>query len=140
GLLHAENREWQQSDASNQEDDGHGGQQDVESDFVGRLMPLGALDQRDHTVQEGLAGVGGDPDDQPVGEDAGAAGDAAAVAAAFADDGGAFASDGAFIDGGHAFDDLAVSRVQFADFDQDHIVLSERGSRYGSMFGAMGWH
>ncbi len=36
------------------------GEQDVERDLVGRLLPLGALDQRDHAVEEGLARAGGD--------------------------------------------------------------------------------
>ena len=33
------------------------GQQDVERDLVRRLLPLGALDQRDHPVEERLAGI-----------------------------------------------------------------------------------
>ena len=33
----------------------HAGEQDVERDLVRRLLPLGALDQRDHAVEEGRA-------------------------------------------------------------------------------------
>ena len=95
GGLHAVQREWQQGDAHHQEDDGEGCQQDVQGDLVGRLLALGAFHQADHAVEEAFAGVGGDPDDQPVGEDARAAGDRAAVAARFADHRGAFAGDGA---------------------------------------------
>ena len=109
-----------------QKDDRHRGQQDVEGDFVGRLLPLGAFDQRDHAVEECFARVGGDAHDQPIGEDACAAGDAAAVAAAFADDGGAFAGDGAFVDRGDAFDDFAVAGNEVAGFDEDDIVLAQQ--------------
>ena len=45
----------------------------------------GAFDQRDHPVEERLARVGGDPDDEPVREHLGAAGDRRAVAARLAD-------------------------------------------------------
>ena len=53
---HAE-RERQQGDRGEQEDDRHAGQQDVERDLVRRLLALGALDQRDHPVEERLARV-----------------------------------------------------------------------------------
>jgi len=39
------------------EDDRHAGEQDVEGDLVGRLLALRTLDQRDHAVEEGRAGV-----------------------------------------------------------------------------------
>ena len=45
-----------------QEDDRQAGQQDRERDLVRRLLALGALDQGDHAVEEGLARVGGDAD------------------------------------------------------------------------------
>ena len=61
-------------------------EQDRERDLVRRLLAAGAFDQRDHPVDEGLARIGGDPDDEPVGEDLGAAGDRRAVAAGLADD------------------------------------------------------
>ena len=52
-----------------------------------------------------------------------AAGDAAAVAAAFANDRGAFAGNGAFVDRGDSFDDFAVARNQVAGFDKDDVAL-----------------
>ena len=61
-----------------QEDDGQAGQQDRQGDLVGRALSLGALDQGDHPVEERLAGVGGDADDEAVAGQGGAAGDAAA--------------------------------------------------------------
>ena len=121
----AVHRERQQRDADDQEDDRHRGQQDVERDFVRRLLPLGAFDQRDHAVEKRLAGIGGDAHDQPVGQHARAAGDAAAVAAAFADDRRAFAGDGAFVDGGDAFDDFAVAGDELAGFDEHDVALAQ---------------
>ena len=46
-----------QRDDGDQEDDRQPGQQDVERDLVRRLLPLGALDQRDHPVEERLARI-----------------------------------------------------------------------------------
>ena len=37
------------------ENDRHAGEQDIERDLVGRLLPLGAFDQRDHAVEKGRA-------------------------------------------------------------------------------------
>ncbi len=84
------------------------GQQDVERDFVRRLLPLGAFDQRDHAVEEGLAGIRGDADFDLVGEHARAAGDRRAVAAGFADHGRGFAGDRGLVHRGDAFDNFAV--------------------------------
>ena len=81
GRPDAVERERQQGGGGEQEDDGQRGEQDVERDLVRGLLPLRALDQRDHPVQERLARVGGDLDDEPVRQHLGAAGDRAAVAA-----------------------------------------------------------
>ena len=56
-----------------------------------------------------LAGVGGDPHDDPVGEHLRAAGDGAAVAAALADDRRRLAGDGRLVDRGDALDHVAVA-------------------------------
>jgi hypothetical protein len=76
-----------QRDHGQQKDDGQAGEQNAERDLVGRLLARGAFDQGDHAVEEGLAGVGGDADLDPVRENLGAAGDGRAVAAGLADDG-----------------------------------------------------
>ena len=57
------------------EDDGQRRQQNVQRDLVRRLLPIGALDQCDHPVDEALAGLLGDLDDDAVREHGGAAGD-----------------------------------------------------------------
>ena len=129
GHADAEQRKRQQRHADQQEDDRHAGQQDVQGDFVGRLLPLGPFDHGDHAIQKRLAGIGRDAHDQPVGEHARAAGDAAAVAAAFADDRGAFAGDGAFVDRGDAFDDFAVGRNVVAGLDEDQVAFAQVGRR-----------
>ena len=49
-----------QRDHGEQKDDGEAGEQNAERDFVGRLLPRRAFDQRDHAIEEGFAGIGGD--------------------------------------------------------------------------------
>ena len=75
----------------------------------GRLLPVRALDQGDHPVDEALARLLGDLDDDPVGQHLGAAGDRAAVAAGLPDDRGRLAGDGRLVDAGDALDDVAVA-------------------------------
>ena len=116
--LHAVQRKRQQRHASQQEDNRQRREQNVQGDFVGRLLPLGPFDQGDHAIEERLAGIGADAHDQPVGEDARAAGNAAAVAAAFANHGRAFAGDRAFVDRGDPFQHFAVGRNLIARLDQ----------------------
>ena len=115
-----------QRDHGEQEDDGEAGEQDAERDFVGRLLARGAFDQRDHAIEEGFAGVGGDAHLDPVGEDLGAAGDGGAIAAGFADDGGGFAGDGGLVDRGDAFDDFAVAGDEVAGCDVDESPARSR--------------
>ncbi len=59
-------------------DDGEGHQEDFQGDLVGRLLARGALDHRDHLVQEALAGLAGDLDNDPVGQHRGTAGNSSA--------------------------------------------------------------
>ena len=47
-----------QRDDREQEDDREPGEQDVERDLVRGLLPLGALDEGDHPVEERLARLG----------------------------------------------------------------------------------
>ena len=80
------------------EDEGESGQQDRQRDLVGSLLPFGALDQSDHPIQEGLARLGGDADDDAIGQDAGTAGDRGAVATGLADHRRRFSGDRRFVD------------------------------------------
>ena len=84
----------------------------------------------DHAVEEGLARIGRDPDHEPVGEDAGPAGDGAPVAARLPDDRGALTRDGALVDGRDADDGLAVARDELARLDEDDVALAELGARH----------
>ncbi len=115
-----------------QEDDGEAGEQNRKRDFVWRLLARRAFDQGDHAVEEGFAGVGGDADLDPVGEDSGSAGDGRAVAAGLADDGGGFAGDGGFVDRGNAFDHFAVASDVVACGDVDDVAGAEQSA--GNLF------
>jgi hypothetical protein len=108
------------------EDDGQADQQNVQRDFVRRLLPLGAFDQPDHAIEEGRAGRGGDAHADPVGQHLRAAGHRGAVAAGFADDRRRFAGDRRFVDRGHALDHFAVRRNDVAGFDQHDVADLER--------------
>ena len=110
------------------EDDGQTHEQDVESDLVGRLLALGALDQPDHTIEEGGAGRGGDADADPIGQHLGSAGHRRAVAARLADDRGRFAGDGCLVDRGDALDHLAVGGDVVAGLDQHDVADPQAGA------------
>ncbi len=125
---HGIERERMQGGDGQQEDEREAGDQNVESDFVGRFLALRAFDQRNHFVEKCFAGVGGDADLDLVGEDFGAAGNGAAVAAGFANDRSAFAGDDRFVNGGDAFDDFAVAGNEIAGFGDDDIAGAELGS------------
>jgi len=133
-VAHREDRERQQGGAGEQEDDGHRRQEDGQGDLVRRLLPLGALDQGDHPLDEAVAGGGGDLDHQPVGKHPGAAGDRAAVAAGFADHRRALAGDRALVHRGDADRHLAVGGDGLASGDQHQIT----GLQLGGVDGGRG--
>jgi len=112
-----------------QEDDRQARQQDVQGDLVRCLLPGCALDQADHPVDEGLAGLRGDLHDDPVAEHAGSPGDSAAVAAVLAHDGSGFTGDRRLVDARDAGDDVAVSGDHLARFDDHDVTESEVGGR-----------
>ncbi len=118
-------RVWIEANADQHENDRQAGEQDAERDFVGRLLALRALDQRDHAVEEGLARVGGDAHLDVVGDDRGAAGNGAPVAAAFANDRGGLAGDRGLVDRGDTFDHFAVAGNDVAGLDQHHVTAFE---------------
>ena len=101
-------------------------QQDVQRDLVGRLLAGGALDQRDHAVEERLAGLARDPHHDAVGQHLGAAGHRRAVAAALADHRRRLAGDGRLVHRGDAFDDLAVAGDHLAGLDDHQVALAQR--------------
>ena len=98
---------------------------------LGVLRRSRALDQGDHAVEEALARLLGDLDDDPVGEHAGAAGDRAAVAAGLADHRRRLAGDGRLVDRGDALDHGAVAGDQLARLD-DHDVAAVQLARPAS--------
>ena len=102
-------------------------QQYVQRDLVGRLLPLRAFDQRDHSIEESLSRVRRDPHLDPIRQDLGSAGDRRTVAAGLADNGRALACDGRLVDRSHPFDDVAVAGYEFSRADEDHIALAQLG-------------
>jgi hypothetical protein len=112
-----------------QEDDRHRCQQDVERDLVRRLLTLGALDQRDHAIEERLTRIRGDLDDEPVRQHLRAAGDRAAVAAALADHRGALAGDRGFVHRRDALDHGAVGGDELTGLDQHVLPLAQARRR-----------
>ena len=88
-----------------------------------------ALDERDHTIDEGGAGRNGDLHRDLVGKHLRAAGNGRAVAAGFADDGSGFAGDCAFIDRSDPFDHLAVAGNEFAGGNKHDIADGKAGCR-----------
>ena len=88
----------------------------------GRLLPVGALDEGDHAVEERLAGLGRDPHDDLVAQHPGAAGDRRTVAAGLADHRRRFAGDRRLVDRGDALDDVAVAGDDLAGDDDAQVA------------------
>ena len=108
-----------------EEDQREAREQDAERDLVRRLASLGALDQRDHAVEEALARLLGDLDHDAVREHARAPGDSAAVAARLADHRCGLPGDRGLVDRGDALDHRAVAGDQLARLDHDDVAPSE---------------
>ena len=98
----------------------------------GVLRRDGALDERDHPVDERLAGLLRDLDHDAVREHARAAGDRAAVAAGLADDRRRLAGDRRLVDGGDALDHGAVAGDQLAGLDDDDVAAGQLGRGLGA--------
>jgi hypothetical protein len=80
-------------------------------------------------IAEARAWLGGDLHDDPVGQDAGAAGDARVVAARLADDRRALAGDRALVDRGDPLDNLAVGGDHLTGLDDHEVARPEPGGR-----------
>ena len=106
------------------------GEEDVERDLVRRLAALGALDERDHAVEERPARLLGDLDHESVREQPRPAGDRRAVAARLADDRGGLARDRGLVDRADALDDLAVGGNDLTRLDDDDVAAPEVGRRH----------
>ena len=92
-----------------QEDQRERGEDQRQRDFIGRPLALGALDERDHPVEERFAGLRRDLNHDSIGQDGGAAGHAGAVAARLADHRRRFAGDRRLVHRCDPFDHLAVA-------------------------------
>ena len=103
----------------------------------GRLLTIGALDQRDHAVNEGLASFGRDAHHDAVRQDLGAARHRRTVTAGFADDRRRLARDGRLVHRGNALDDLAVGGNDVAGLADHQVTLGEIRRR-DQLFSAVG--
>ena len=119
-------RERRQRRGREQEHDRHHREQDRQRDLVRRPAALGALDHRDHAIEEAFAFPARDAHDDPVRQHARAAGDRREIAAGLAQHGRGFAGDGAFVDRRDAFDDLAVGRNDVVGLDEHQVALAQR--------------
>ncbi len=101
-------------------------EQDGQRDLVRRAAALGALDHRDHTVEEPLAFAARNAHDEPVRQHARAARDGREVAAGLAQHGRGFARDGALVDRRDTFDDLTVGGNRVVGLDEHEVVALQR--------------
>ena len=106
---------------SEYEDDSHAREQDIQGDFVRRLLPLRAFDERDHAIEERVALSRRDADADPIGKNLSATGDGRSVAARLADDRSRFTRDCRLIDGCNAFDDFTIRRNNVPRLNQDNV-------------------
>ncbi len=118
-------REGLQRRDGQKEDDGESRKQDAQGNFVRGLLAFGTLDQRDHSIEEGLSGVGSDFDLHPIRQHARAASHRRSIPACLANDWSGLAGDCRFVDRCHAFDDLAVAGNKLAGFDSNHVAGAE---------------
>ena len=94
----------------------------------GRALALGALDEGDHPVEERLARIGGDRDDQAVAGQGRAAGHAAPdVRAGLLEHGRGLAGDRGLVDEPDALDDVAVAGDRLALVDHDDVAAAQLG-------------
>ena len=117
-----ERADRRQRGADDDERQRHRGKQHRQRDLVGRLLPVGAFHQRDHPIEEAVAGLGGDAHHDLVGQHLGAADHAAAVGAGLAQHRRGFAGHRRLVDRRQAVDDLAVGGNQFTLRDDDQVA------------------
>ena len=116
------------------EDDGQACQQDRERDLVRRLLPLRTFDERDHPVEERLAGIRGDANQDAIRKHTGSTGDGAAIAARRADDRGGLPRNRRFVDACGTFDHVTVARNQLAGVDAHDVAAAQRGGADDLLF------
>ncbi len=115
----------QQGSRDEQEDQRECRQNQRQGDLVRRALAVGSLDETNHPIQEGVALVRGDLDDDTIRKNMSAAGDAGAIAAGLANHGRRFPGNGRLIYRGYAFNDLAVAGNGLAG-DDHHPVAGFR--------------
>ena len=107
-------------------------EQDVQRDFVRRLLPLCAFHQGDHAIEKCFTRVRRDLHPDLIGEHARASRDRRAIASRFANHRRGFAGDRRLVHRSDAFENLAIGRNQFARRDQAQIAGAQL--RTGNFF------
>ena len=103
------------------------GKHQRQRNFIRGLLTDGALDQRDHAVEEGLTRKRRDLDHDPIRDDPRAASNARAIAARLADDRRGFAGDRGFVHRRDPFDDFAVAGNHLPCRYDDAVARSQIG-------------
>ncbi len=100
----------------------------------GVFCRLAPFDEGDHPVDEALARLLRDPDDDAIGEHDGATGHRGTVTSGFPDHRRGFTRDGGFVHGGNALYDIAVAGGDgLAGFDH-HVVAQLQQGGSGDLF------
>ena len=128
--LHTVEGEGEEGHDDDQEYQGERHQQDGQRDLVRCLLAFRSLDHGDHAIEEGVAGIDGDPHDDPIRQDPCAAGDRGKIASRFTDDGGRLSRDGALVDRRHPFGHFAVHGNDFSRLDEYQIALAQISARH----------
>lgn len=99
--------------------------QDVQRQFVGRLLPAGSFHETYHAIEERAARIGGNADHDSIRQDFGTARHSGSVSTAFADDRRGFARDRRLVDKSDAFNHIAISGNEVACLADHHIALAQ---------------
>ena len=114
-----------QRDHRQQKDNCQARQQNAQRNLVRRLLPRGAFHQRNHAVEECLAGVRGNFHLDPVAQHLGAAGYGRAVAASLANHRSRFARNGRLVHRRHTFDHFAVAGNVVSGSNIDDVARAQ---------------
>ncbi len=114
---------------SKEEDNRQSGQQDVQRNLVRRLLPLRALDQRNHAVQKGLARIRRNANLDLVRQHLRSAGNRRPIAAGLANHRRGLTCNRRLVNRSNAVDHLAIARNHVAGNHQDNISRAQIRTR-----------
>jgi hypothetical protein len=106
---------------SEQKDDRETSQQNIERNLVRGLLTRSPLNELDHAVEERFPGIRGNAHLDFIRKNPRSTSNRRTISAGFADDRRRLARDRRLVDRRHTFDDLAVSRNEVANGDDDDV-------------------